>query len=80
MAGWVVVAGSLVACSSPSPSASVETKVTVDVPVTLAGVGSLPPLGLLPMGLGGSANTFPNGESVPRQSSTVGDAAEGPRI
>lgn len=51
-----------------------------DVPATIAGVGSLPPLGLMPMGLGGSANTFPNGEAVPRRTSTVGEAAEGPRI
>jgi hypothetical protein len=73
----VVVAASLAACASSSSS---PVTTVADVPATVAGVGSLPPLGLMPMGLGGSANTFPNGESVPRQPSAVGEAAEGPRI
>jgi hypothetical protein len=68
----------LAACSSSS--SSTVTTVPADVPSTVAGVGSLPPLGLMPMGLGGTSNTFPNGEAVPRQVSTVGEAAEGPRI
>lgn len=51
-----------------------------DVPATVAGVGSLPPLGLLPMGLDGTANTFPSGETVPVRPDTVGDVADGPRV
>ena len=38
----------LVACAS---SSSTETTVPVEVPATVAGIGSLPPLGLLPMGM-----------------------------
>lgn len=56
------------------------TTTTIEVPVTVAGVGSLPPLGLLPMGVNGPSNTFPNGEAVPLRSTTVGEAADGPRI
>ncbi len=50
------------------------------VPATVAGIGSLPPLGLLPMGMTGTANTFPNGDAVPVRSETIGDVADGPRI
>lgn len=67
----------LVACSS---SSTPTTTVAADVPATVAGVGSLPPLGLLPMGLDGTANTFPSGETVPVRSDTVGDVADGPRV
>lgn len=74
----VVGSVTLAACSTSSSSSG--TTVPVDVPATVSGIGSLPPLGLLPMGMNGSGNTFPNGESVPERAATVGEVADGPRI
>ena len=74
----VVGSVALAACSSSSSSS--VTTVPIEVPATVAGIGSLPPLGLLPMGMTGSGNTFPNGEAVPVRAATVGEVAEGPRI
>lgn len=71
--------GSIVVAACSSSSSSVTT-VPVDVPATVAGIGSLPPLGLLPMGMNGTVNTFPNGETVPVRATTVGEVAEGSRI
>lgn len=71
-----VVGATLVSCTS---SSSVSTTTAV-VPATVAGIGSLPPLGLLPMDMSGSDNTFPSGEAVPVRTVTVGDVADGPRI
>lgn len=73
----VVGSVALAACSS---SSSTVTTVPVEIPATVAGIGSLPPLGLLPMGMNGSANTFPNGEAVPMRAATVGEVAEGSRV
>ena len=50
------------------------------VPATIAGVGSLPPIGLYLEALGGAPSTFPDGQRVPVQQSTVGEAATGPRV
>lgn len=65
------------ACSS---GAAPTTSVRSDVPATVAGVGSLPPLGLLPADVNESASTFPNGDEIPVRTETVGEVATGPRI
>lgn len=70
----VAATGVAVGCSS-SPA---ETSVPIDVPATVAGVGSLPPLGL--PSVEGASNTFPNGQAIPVRPETVGAVAEGPRV
>ena len=73
-----VVVSSLAIASCGSDASSPSS--TVDVPSTVAGVGSLPPLGLRPLGLADTPNTFPSGEPVPVRDETVGDVATGPRL
>lgn len=66
----------LAACSgeASNPAGSSTT------PATIAGVGSLPPVGLYLETLGGGPSTFPDGQRVPVQNAPVGDVASGPRI
>ncbi len=66
----------IAACSSSSSGPDVSTT----VPATIAGVGSLPPIGLYIESMGGAPSTFPSGELIPVQKSTVGEAATGPRV
>ena len=73
---FVLVALVTTACSSGSSTPAV----TSTVPATIAGVGSLPPIGLYLEALGGAPSTFPDGQRVPVQQSTVGEAATGPRV
>lgn len=72
----LLVALTATACSSGSSTPAV----TSTVPATIAGVGSLPPIGLYLETLGGAPSTFPDGQRVPVQQSTVGEAATGPRV
>lgn len=50
------------------------------MPATIAGVGSLPPVGLYLDVVGGAPSTFPDGQRIPVQRSTVGEVAPGPRV
>lgn len=70
----------LVCIVAACASASSSPAVTTTVPVTIAGVGSLPPNGLYLDVTGGPASTFADGRVIPVQKKTVGELAGGPRV
>ena len=75
----VAVVGTIAVTSCSSDTSSV-TESTIDVPSTVDGVGSLPPLGLRPLGANEIPNTFPSGATIPRRDETIGEVAEGSRL
>lgn len=66
--------------SSCSTDTSSEVESTIDVPSTVEGVGSLPPLGLRPLGADEVPNTLPSGVTIPVRTGTIGEVAEGSRL
>ncbi|MBU3688660.1 MAG: hypothetical protein B7C54_03985 [Acidimicrobiales bacterium mtb01] len=72
----IFLAISLAGCSN---DASGPTESST-VPATVAGVGSLPPIGLYLEVPGAVPSTFTDGRRIPVQQSTVGEAATGPRV